>query len=356
MYYSSMEFTMTSYNCIYGSFYASSSFGGIPGLSTPPVAYLSEFDYTSSWSGALDPISANVSAAASYIVSEYQSLEMFDANNVSMGVTFLADLRWSTPGGVETSASGDLSWVTFVGTKRNDPLVVSIDVVTSDVLGQLNWGAAITPRIMKTRVNVTNYPDAGDRLVLNMVVASSTVDATASVVVDGSDMSQIVRPTAEDSDEHGVYFEFASQAACDDGSCSVSISVLPGTEADFNSTDVWMQLDGQMSGGNFVEVQRVAISLPAAGVNSWLWDPSIGSGVPPMKPTKPSPISKEAGIALAISAVVLAALGFGYCKYRKAAREALGQPKAGALPSYQGLDAVDGSNATAHTQPATFQA
>jgi hypothetical protein len=110
---------------IYGSFYASSSFGGIPGLSTPPVAYLSEFDYTSSWSGALDPISANVSAAASYIVSEYQSLEMFDANNVSMGVTFLADLRWSTPGGVETSASGDLSWVTFVGTKRNDPLVVS---------------------------------------------------------------------------------------------------------------------------------------------------------------------------------------------------------------------------------------
>jgi hypothetical protein len=330
LYLSSLEVSgLMSLDGIFGSFYTCSN---LFGAACSPGSYMTEFTSAASWSGALNPVTADVSAAASFVSTEYVSLEAFNNNGTSLGVTFLSELTWRVSS-LNNNNDGQISYATFTGTRNEDDLTISIDVVTSTVLGQLNWGAVMTPRVLKTRINVTNYPDAGDTLVLNLVAASAAASANASVLIEYDDSVQLVRNT-NDSADSGTYFDFALDVACDGRNKRATIDITAGALGELNGTNLFAQLTGQASAGASVEVYNVAVSIPSTGANEFVWDPSLGSGTPP-EMNQNSSASTGVVIAVVVG-VALAALGAFYCYRQSRAKPEALVSRADGTNNYQG--------------------
>jgi len=347
LYFSSLEFSLSSFslNGIFGSFYTANNLG----FPTPPTSYLAEYDMASSWGGALNPVTADMSQAMSFVATEYVALTAYTVDREVIDVVYLGDLQWSTASSSVVD-EGDLSYVTFVGTQSSSDLIVSIDVVTSNVLGRLNWGAVVTPRMLKTRVNITNFQDYGrnesviDTLELNMVVASATMDEQRSVSVEGSDVITMVRATDNSAENHGIYFEFSKEVSCDGNTMEAKINITAAGTSDLgNESNLYSQLTAQVSAGHYAEVLNVSVSMPAAGVNEWLWDPSLASGTPPATSGTGGNISKSSAIlAVSITLCLVAAAAFAVFQRRKRNQDKLAISSAHIKQNkYQGVESTD---------------
>jgi hypothetical protein len=339
LYFSSTEVGVgdtISASGIVGSFYVSTS--TLPSLSTPPVCYVSQFSSSSSWTGGSDPISGDVSAAAAFIATEYESIEGFDVDGASVGIYYLEDLSWSTATQM-VQTNGDLSWVTFVGAGVNG-FTVSIDVLTSSVLGDLNWGATVSDRMIKTRVNITNFPGNDDSLVLTMSTLTSMMDGTATITtsVTESDLNeQLIRPSHSGNPDEGVYFDFATQASVDGNMASVDITITDADSNDLMTAQLVAQASEQASAGNIVNYQSIQVQIPSGNANVVLWDPSVATGMPPGYQGSSTLVT----VLMAFGIVAgIAVVGFSsyYCFRRYSAKNGGLTEEAAVIPKYSGLE------------------
>jgi len=159
----------------FGSFYTITTVVN----NVPPTQYLASYDAAAGWGGALNPITANVSAASSFAAIEFQTLTGRYLDG-TLGTINLANFVWIMG---DVKKEGGLSYVLFSG--LGGQVSVRIDVCISDVLGKLAWGAEMIPTAMKTRITVSGeFPNGPIKdLNLTMVVASATLDVAASTIV-----------------------------------------------------------------------------------------------------------------------------------------------------------------------------
>lgn len=295
----------------FGSFYTQSFF------ETPPTLFLAGYDAAGSWSGGLDPISANVSGTSSFSALEFQSITGKYAND-TVGTLNLAELTWIM-GKIE-GGDNDLNYVTFHGTSGNT--TVQIDLCVSKVLGRLNWGADISPTAMKTRFTVSGFIGGPVKeLTLTMVLATATINASVTASAS-TGVYQIVR-RGEKRMAHSVTFEGALEVSCDGVNKPVVMASVNGSIDSLLGNAIKVQVDSLV--GYQTDVQVITAHFNAGKeTDVWVWDPTVASGVPPVRvaTTNTGLTGAEIfGIVLA-SVVGLALLLYCYRRYRWRLRKA----------------------------------
>jgi hypothetical protein len=300
----------------FGSFYTYNALLGIP-----PTAFITSYDAAASWSGNLNPITADVSGAASFAALEFQSITGRYVADGTTATLDLADFIWIMG---DVTKVGDLSYVLFSGLKGQT--TIRIDVCISDVLGQLNWGAEMTPTAMKTRFTISGFEGGAIKeLTMNFVLASATLEVSAGAEARAAGVYQLVREGTKRM-THSVMFEGALVVACDDVIKTATLTSTVGSVTDLLGAAIKLQLSQAV--GHHVEVRRLTAAFNAGqATEDWVWDPTLASGVPPNPRTADPPAAggltggEIFGIVVLV-VVVLAAGIFAIVHFRGRIRKA----------------------------------
>jgi hypothetical protein len=172
LYYYSLEANVSSGNIsangVFGASYA--------GNNGPLVSYMTYFNASSNWAGALNPAGADVSKASSFVGSAYLALEEFigdvNSNMTIIKSTQLQNLQWNVS---QVTSISTVKYATFIGRDVNQPnFSMSFTFVISNSSATLSTGAQLTPKSVECVINVLNYNFTSNKSALALLVGVAT--------------------------------------------------------------------------------------------------------------------------------------------------------------------------------------
>jgi hypothetical protein len=217
-----------------GNASANGCFGSAYATNGPLVSYLTYFNVSAGWVGALNPATADVSKAVSLIGSAYIALEevIGDINNQTVvKTTMLRNLQWNIS---QVTSDQNLKYATFMGTDSSQPnFSISFTFVVANNSATLTTGTEVSPKSVECVINILNYNFTSNQSALALLCGVGS--AAMGNVTDLQKVGDYHRLIAG-SGVGGVYWDGSTKvitnANGDTADVTINATVVPGSMMD----------------------------------------------------------------------------------------------------------------------------
>jgi len=241
-------------------------------LTLPPTTILAFFDASVTFNNITNWITWGVNSSTGFIGNVFLRVDEKMPNKTLVKSKRLSTLFWTTS---DAQNNDSLKYITYQGLDGFG-FNIYITFILSDILGYVNYGnALVTPKSFESVVEIPNYPYTDPKNYLSLVIG--VVSGSASVQNYGS--AYVLQCGTGDG---AVYLSLSNKAIINNSSVSVNVSPFADANAtDLDNNNVIIQAQTKYQAQ--LNIKLVTVDFPA-NASSIIYDPTIGSGIPPSSP------------------------------------------------------------------------